>query len=84
MSWINGAELVLTHKPATREFLRRLAHERRMEEKRGRSPSRRLVAEAMQAWRTWRGYEGAVYPEGWDEMDFTARVKWAKEVLAVA
>ena len=84
MSWINGATLIMNYKPASRDFLRRLAHERKMEEKRGRSPSVRLVASAMEAWRTQRGYAGAVYPEGWDEMDFTARVKWAKEVLAVS
>lgn len=80
MSFLNGAELCLNFKPATADFKRRLAHAKRMDSKRARSPSRVLVANALMTWRVSAGYpaNSNVYPAGVNVEDFTNLVNWAK------
>jgi hypothetical protein len=75
--------MIINFKPATAAFTRALAHSARMQAKRDRSPSRALVAQALAAWRTSRGYPATanVNPEGWPS-DFTAQVAWARASLA--
>jgi hypothetical protein len=67
MSFLNGATLVLNHKPATSRERRMLAHAARMQAKRNRSPSRVAQREALARWREESGYpvDAPVYPENW-------------------
>jgi hypothetical protein len=78
MSFLNGAELCLNFKPATKKFIRMLEHAKKMDKKRARSPSRVLVADKLAVWRVDGGYDerANVYP--CDPENFTALVKWAK------
>lgn len=80
MSFLNGAELCVNFKPASAGFKRRLAHTKKMDAKRARSPSRVLVSRALGVWRESVGYpaDGCVYPAGVDPQDFTSLAIWAK------
>ena len=80
MSFLNGADLRLSFKPATAGFMRQLAHARKMDEKRARSPSRILVRQALSAWRQSAGLaaDSCIYPSGVDVEDFTSIVNWSK------